>query len=191
MNSICVFCGAAEGHSPAYATLAAGLGQTIAERGLRLVYGGGKAGLMGIVANNVLQAGGEVLGIMPESLVNKERAHTGLTELQIVPDMRERKARMEALSDGFIALPGGFGTLEEIIEIISWAQIGLHHKPFGLLNVQDYYTPLLNWFEDMVTAGFATATGKGLLYIAQEPSELLDQFATHQGRTYDRFLGFS
>lgn len=191
MKSICVFCGASEGNSPAYASLAANLGQTIAERGLRLVYGGGKAGLMGILAHHVLQAGGEVLGIMPESLVNKERAHQGLTELQIVPDMRERKARMEALSDGFIALPGGFGTLEEIIEIISWAQIGLHHKPFGLLNVQDYYTPLLAWFDNMVTAGFATATGKGLLYVAQEPSDLLDQFARHQGRSYDRFLGFS
>jgi uncharacterized protein (TIGR00730 family) len=143
VRRVCVFCGSNVGARPVYGELAVALGQEIARRGLGLVYGGGDVGLMGVVADACLDAGGDVVGVMPEALVAKEIAHGGLTELRVVASMHERKAAMADLADGFIALPGGFGTLEEFFEVVTWTQLGVHQKPCGLLDVDGYFGPLL------------------------------------------------
>ena len=146
-RSVYVFCGSSPGHRPIYSTVAAQLGAAIARRGWRLVYGGGHIGLMGIVADAALAAGGEVVGVIPEAVIPRELAHLGLTELHVVESMHARKALMVALADAFVALPGGFGTLDELCEVITWAQLGIHHKPIALLDVDEYFGPLLTLFD--------------------------------------------
>jgi uncharacterized protein (TIGR00730 family) len=150
---ICVFCGSNEGADPAYAEAAASLGAGLAERGIGLVFGGGKVGLMGIVADAVVAGGGEAVGVIPEFLVRAEVAHAAVTELVVVDSMHERKSRMGDLADGFIALPGGYGTIEELVEVLTWSQLGLHAKPVVLLDVNTFYDPLFAFFDAAVEAG--------------------------------------
>ena len=154
MKSICVYCGSNAGSKPIYAERAAALGERIAQEGLRLVYGGGNVGLMGVVANAVLQAGGQVTGVIPKQLADWEVAHRGLTELEIVGSMHERKSRMFELSDGFVTLPGGFGTMEEIFEMLTWRQLGIGDKPCAFLDVEGFYTPLMGMIDRMVEERF-------------------------------------
>jgi uncharacterized protein (TIGR00730 family) len=157
-----------------YADHARRLGTALAARALGLVYGGGHIGLMGLLADAVLRAGGEVIGVIPQAMVAKELAHTGLTELRVVASMHERKALMADLADGFAALPGGFGTGDEFFEILSWAQLGLHAKPIGLLNVTGYFDALLAWLDHTVQEGFVKPIHRRLLLVANEPEQLLD-----------------
>lgn len=173
MQSVCVFCGSASGTDPAYVDAATALGQLLAAQGLTLVYGGACVGLMGAVADAVLAAGGKAIGVLPDFLRRKELAHPRLTELHVVSSMHERKARMAELSDGFIAMPGGMGTLEEFCEIITWAQLGLHEKPCGLLNIQEYYAPLLQFVDRMAAEGFLKEKQKGLVLSSDTPEGLL------------------
>lgn len=180
MDSICVFCGSSPGNDPAYADAARVLGQTLAERDITLVYGGGHVGLMGVVADAALGAGGEVIGVMPRSLVDREIGHTGLTKLHVVRSMHERKAMMSELSNGFIALPGGNGTLEEFFEVLTWAQLGEHGKPCGLLNVAGYYDPLLEVFDRMVEKDFLKEAHRELVLVAEDPSSLLERFEGYE-----------
>src|SRR5262249_11009257 len=150
MKRLCVFCGSSAGGAAAYADAARRFGPALAAHGLGLVYGGGHVGLMGVVADAVLGGGGEVIGVIPQALVDRELAHTGLTALRVVATMHQRKALMADLADGFVALPGGFGTADELFEILTWAQLGLHAKPVGLLDVNGFFTPLLAWVERCV-----------------------------------------
>jgi uncharacterized protein (TIGR00730 family) len=173
MRSVCVFCGSSSGLDPAYVEAANRLGRLLAEEHITLVYGGACVGLMGAVADAVLAAGGKAIGVLPDFLRRKELAHPRLTELHIVTSMHERKARMAALAEAFIALPGGMGTLEEFCEIITWAQLGLHEKPCGLLNIQSYYNPLLQFVERMADEGFLKEKHKGLVLSADTPEGLL------------------
>lgn len=180
MKSICVFSGSSPGLRDEYRDAAVQLGRELANRGLRLVYGGANVGLMAIVANTVLAEGGQVVGVIPQVLVDKEVAHSGLTELRIVRSMHERKMLMSDLSDGFIALPGGMGTLEEFCEVLTWAQLGLHAKPCGLLDVGDYFRSLEAFFDHMVHERFLRPEHRHNLLSAADPKELLDQFERHQ-----------
>jgi uncharacterized protein (TIGR00730 family) len=173
LQSVCVFCGSSPGIDPAYAQAARSLGRTLAEAEVRLVFGGGHVGLMGVISNAALEAGGEAIGIIPKSLVERELAHPGLTDLRIVGSMHERKAMMSDLSEGFITLPGGTGTLEEFFEVLTWAQLGEHEKPCGLLNVAGYYDPLLAVFDQMVDEGFLSASNRALVLVESEPDKLL------------------
>ena len=169
-----MFCGASPGSDPAYAEAARALGEAIARRGMRLVYGGAQVGLMGVVADAALAAGAEVVGVMPRDLFGKEIGHPRLTELRVVGSMHERKALMAELADGFVALPGGFGTLEEYCEVLTWAQLGIHRKPCGLLDVGGFYRPLLAFVDGAVARGFVSAAHRGLVVEATEPEALLD-----------------
>ncbi|CAA9497491.1 MAG: Lysine decarboxylase family [uncultured Rubrobacteraceae bacterium] len=180
MDSVCVFCGSHPGNDPAYAFAARDLGRTLAERDTTLVYGGGHVGLMGIVADSALGAGGEVIGVMPRALVDREIGHTGLTKLHVVGSMHERKALMSELSDGFVALPGGNGTLEEFFEVLTWAQLGEHAKPCGLLNVAGYYDPLLKVFDQMVYRDFLRREHRELVLVEESPSALLERFRAYE-----------
>ncbi len=177
MNSLCVFCGSNPGASPAYAEAAARLGRIVAERGMTLVYGGGRVGLMGVVAGAALAAGGRVIGVIPEALATRELAHDGLTELQVVGSMHERKARMSELSDGFLALPGGIGTLEEWFEVWTWSQLGFHPKPCGLLNVAGYYDHLLAFLDHVTAERFLNETHRAMAIVDDDPGLLLDRLA--------------
>ena len=180
INSVCVYMGSSTGTDPKYTEAAIAIGHEIANRGINLVYGGGSVGLMGVVADATLQAGGTVTGIIPTDLFPNEVGHRGVTELLEVPNMHERKAEMYRRADGFVALPGGFGTLEELAEILTWAQIGIHNKPVGLLNVAGFYDQLLAWLDHAVACGFAKPANRDLLLVADDPSELLDALATHE-----------
>jgi hypothetical protein len=164
------------------------MGETLGQRGLGLVYGGANVGLMGAVANATLAVGGEVIGVIPEFLVAKEIAHTGLTKLHVVGSMHERKALMAELSDAFVALPGGYGTLEEFCEILTWSQLGLHHKPQGLLNVEGYYESLLRFFDQAVTEQFLKPELRSLVLEASDPEQLLDLMANYQPRSVDKWI---
>jgi uncharacterized protein (TIGR00730 family) len=175
MNRVCVFCGSSPGASPVYAEAARGLGPLLVERGLGLVYGGGRVGLMGTVADAVLAAGGEVIGVIPYALEAREVAHTGLTELRVVDTMHDRKALMSELADGFIALPGGIGTLDEWFEIWTWAQLGLHRKPCGILNVAGYYDPLLAFLDRSVEERFLREVHRAMVLVDDDPARLLDR----------------
>lgn len=175
---ICVFCGSLSGKNPAYAAAAVDVGRLLSERGIELVYGGGNIGLMGVLADTVLQGGGRVIGVIPESLMAKEVGHEGLTDLRIVKSMHERKALMADLSDGFIAMPGGFGTFEEFCEVVTWSQLGIHAKPCGLLNVAGYYDSLLGLFDRAVREGFLRAENRRLVLSDSSPEQLLDKM-TH------------
>lgn len=185
MERVCVFCGSSPGRDPIYAEVARIMGHIIAERGLGLVYGGGRIGLMGAVADAALEAGGEVIGIIPEALARKEIAHSGLTKLEVVRSMHERKARMADLTDAFIMLPGGFGTFEEFCEVLTWAQLGIHHKPCGLLNVHGYYDALLALFDHSKAEGFLRSAHRALVLEATEPEQLLDRLAAWNPPTSD------
>ena len=180
MNSLCVFCGSNPGASPAYAEAAARLGRTLAGRGLNLVYGGGQVGLMGVVADAALAAGGTVTGVIPEALATRELAHAALSDLQVVSSMHERKARMSELSDGFIALPGGIGTLEEWFEVWTWSQLGFQPKPCGLLNVAGYYDHLLAFLDHMTAERFLTEIHREMVVVDDDPERLLDRLAAWQ-----------
>ena len=176
LRRICIFCGASPGRDPAFAAAARAVGARLAERGIGIVYGGGRVGLMGALADAALEASGEVIGVIPQGLVDRELAHRGLTELRIVATLHERKAVMAELSDAFIALPGGLGTLEELAEVTSWAQLGLHAKPIGLLDVGGYWDPLLAWLDGAVENGFLAAGHRGLLDRATDLDDLLARF---------------
>ena len=180
MRSICVFCGSRPGNDPAYEAGARQLGRTLAEAGITLVYGGGHVGLMGVVADAVLDAGGNVTGVIPKALVEREIAHPGLTDLRVVGSMHERKAMMSELSEGFIALPGGTGTLEEFFEVQTWAQLGEHEKACGLLNLAGYYDPLIALFDHMVAKGFLSKEHRATVLVETEPKPLLDAFARYR-----------
>lgn len=173
MRRICVFCGSRPGVRPVYRDVAESLGRTLAERGIELVYGGGNVGLMGIVADACLAAGGKVVGVIPRALMEWEVGHEGLTRLEVVDSMHSRKARMAELADGFVALPGGLGTFEELFEILTWAQLGFHNKPIALLNVDAYYQPLIQMMDRGVTEGFMKAENRGLLLVEDNVQTLL------------------
>jgi hypothetical protein len=180
MDRICVYCGSHPGTDPAFLDRAAAFGRLVAERDLGLVYGGGDVGLMGAVADAALAAGGEVYGVIPEALAEREVAHQGLTELVVVDSMHARKRRMADLADGFVALPGGFGTLEELVEMVTWAQLGFHTDPCGLLNVGGYYDGLVSFFDTQVDAGFVEPAHRELLVVTDDPVELLARFETYE-----------
>ncbi|HZQ78383.1 MAG TPA: TIGR00730 family Rossman fold protein [Acidimicrobiia bacterium] len=177
LRRVCVFCGSKTGARPEYAAAARAMGSALAAEGIDLVYGGGQVGLMGLVADAVLGAGGEVIGVIPEHMSGREIAHYGLTELRIVSSMHERKALMYELSDGFAALPGGLGTLEELFEITTWSQLGLHAKPTGLLDVGGFYAPLVAFLDQLVSEGFVSERHRRLLRVAAEPVALLRRLA--------------
>ena len=171
---IAVFCGSRSGRGGAYGAAAAALGRSIASRGLGLVYGGGSVGLMGVLADAALGAGGEVIGVIPEVLASAEVAHGGLTELRVVPSMHPRKALIVDLAGAFVVLPGGYGTLDELFEVVTWAQLGIHRKPIGLVNVGGYFDPLTAFLDRAVAEGFATGENRGLLLVRPDPESLLD-----------------
>ncbi|MDB5798549.1 MAG: putative lysine decarboxylase family protein [Paucimonas sp.] len=173
MKAICVYCGSSSGNSAAYPAAARAMAAEMVQQGLALVYGGGRIGLMGTIADEVLRLGGEVTGVIPDALMKKEVGHTGLSKLVVVRDMHERKALMAELSDGFIALPGGIGTMEELFEATTWLQLGLHEKPVGLLNVNGFYDALLAFMQHMVAQGFLRAEHATLMQDAAEPQALL------------------
>ena len=175
MKSVCVFCGSNPGNDPVYADAARAMGAEIARRGMVLVYGGGAVGLMGIVADAALAAGGEVHGIIPRALREKEVGHYGLTRLEIVETMHIRKARMAELSEGFIAMPGGIGTFEELFEIWTWGQLGIHDKPLAFLNVAGFYDPLATFLDNTVEAGFLKQAHRAMAMTDTEPATLLDR----------------
>lgn len=180
MKRIAVFCGSSNGASDLYIQGAKDLGKELAKRNISLVYGGASVGVMGAVANAVLEAGGHVIGVMPTFLEEREISHKNLSELIVVESMHERKAKMAELVDGFITLPGGPGTLEEFFEIFTWAQLGLHQKPCGLLNINDYYTPLISLFNHMTEEQFLQEKYRSMALVDTEPQGLLDQFNTYQ-----------
>jgi uncharacterized protein (TIGR00730 family) len=178
MQRICVFCGSNPGTKETYGAAAGTMGRLLAERGIDMVYGGANRGLMGIAADAALDAGGTVIGVIPEALVAWEVAHDGLTELHVVDSMHTRKQMMADLSDGFIALPGGFGTFEEFCEILTWAQLGIHTKPCGILNVDGYYDPLMALFDRAVEDGFLPPEHRALVIEESDPARLLDLLAS-------------
>jgi len=180
LSAVCVFTGSSHGRRDAYSEAAAGMGRFLAGRGIALVFGGGHVGLMGKVADGCLEAGGRVTGVIPRSMVERELAHQGLTHLHVVASMHERKAKMAELSDGFVALPGGIGTLEETFEVWTWAQLGYHAKPVGMLNVAGYFDPLIAFLERMAGEGFVRPEHKGLLNVADDPSTLIAAMERHR-----------
>lgn len=180
MKRLCVFCGSSVGDNATYAEAARQLGRALAGRGLGLVFGGGHIGLMGVVADAVLQAGGEAIGVIPQALVDRELAHGGLTQLHVVQTMHQRKALMADLSDGFAALPGGFGTAEEFFEILTWSQLGIHAKPIGLLNSAGFFDPLLAWLDRAVAEGFVRPAHRHLLLQAADPEELVARLLSYR-----------
>ena len=180
MQRICIYAGSNPGRDPAYAEAAVALATLLADRGIGIVFGGGKVGLMGVVADTGMAAGGEVIGVMPQALINREIGHDGITELRVVHSMHERKALMAELADGFVALPGGAGTLEELIEIYTWSQLGLHRKPMGVLNVNGYYDGLVGLLDHAVEEGFVRPQHREAMQFAATPEELLDRLAGWQ-----------
>lgn len=193
MKRICVFCGSNAGHNPIYRAEAEKLGRLLAARNIELVYGGGNIGLMGAVADACLGAGGTVIGIIPEALMGKEVAgravdHRTLTRLEVVDSMHTRKARMAELSDGFIALPGGFGTFEELCEILTWGQLGFHVKPIGLLNVNGFYDPLLAMFDRAVSDGFLREQNRAMALTATDIEALLAAMAAYRAEPVNKWL---
>ncbi len=188
MKRVLVFCGSSPGRSPEYAERASELGRVIASRELEIVYGGASVGLMGALADAALAAGGTVIGVIPTRLVEREIAHAGLTKLHVVETMHERKALMAELSDAVIALPGGTGTLDELFELFTWKQLGLHRKPIGLLDVAGYWQPLLAFLEHAVNERFLQAQHLETLLVARDPAGLLDLLGSHQHRAVDKWL---
>jgi uncharacterized protein (TIGR00730 family) len=183
---ICVFCGSSPGAKPEYGEAARQLGLALVERGIELVYGGGRIGLMGQIARTVLEAGGKVIGVIPRQLVERELAFTQASELRVVGSMHERKALMAELADGFIALPGGLGTIEELFEVLTWAQLGIHRRPCGLLDVAGYYRPLMEFVDHAVQEQFVDAAHRALLLIDADPTRLLERFQTYEPPAVDK-----
>jgi len=189
IKSVCVYCGSSLGNDPAYAVAAAALGTLIAREGLKLVYGGGKIGLMGVVSGAALAAGGEVHGVIPHALALKEIAASDITEVEVVADMHVRKKRMADLADAFITLPGGLGTLEEVAETLTWAQLGWHRKPIGMLDVAGYFDPLLRFLDAGVTAGFMKAQDRGMLQVSETPEGILGLLRSYRPPEVKAYLG--
>jgi uncharacterized protein (TIGR00730 family) len=188
VRRVCVYAGSNPGNDPAYAEAARELAALLAERGIGLVYGGGKVGLMGVIADAAMDAGGEVIGVMPQALIDREIGHVGLTELKVVDSMHERKALMAELADAFVALPGGIGTLEELIEVYTWSQLGLHDKACGVLNVNGYYDALAAFLDHAVDAGFLRPQHRAVLAVASEPADLLGRLAAYTPPTVGKWL---
>lgn len=189
MKSICVYCGSSPGRLEAYSDAARHLAKSLVDRGIRLVYGGASVGIMGLVADTVLQLGGQAVGVIPEALVRKELAHRNLTELHVTQSMHERKTLMAELSDGFIALPGGIGTLEEIFEIWTWAQLGFHSKPCGLLNAAGYFDSLIAFLDHAVAEQFVKKPHRSMLMVSHDPEVLLDRFAGYEPPAIQKWVG--
>jgi uncharacterized protein (TIGR00730 family) len=185
---LCVFCGSSAGQDPVYLETARLLGETLAGNGIELVYGGASVGLMGTVADAALAAGGRVIGVMPQALVDKEIAHAGLSDLRVVGSMHERKAMMAELSDGFIALPGGLGTFEELFEVWTWAQLGYHKKPCALLNVADFYDKLADFLDDVVARGFVKPIHRAMLIVKDEPASLIDAIRAYEPPKVEKWI---
>lgn len=183
LKSICVFCGSSNGASPSYVSAAKDLAQCATKKGIQLVYGGASVGLMGVLADTALAGGGRVVGVIPRALVVREIAHRGLTELHVVETMHDRKARMAELADAFVVLPGGLGTLEELFEVWTWGMLGLHAKPFGLLDVERYYRPLLQFLDHARDEGFVRAAQRERLVVDTDPERLLDALSRLVGGT--------
>ena len=188
MRRVCVFTGSSSGARAEYRAAAGELGRLLAERGIGVVYGGARVGLMGVVADAALAAGGEVVGVIPEALVAKEVAHTGLSDLRVVGSMHERKALMSDLSDAFVALPGGWGTLEEFFEVLTWAQLGLHRKPCGLLNTLGYFDGLLAFLSHTIDEGFVRSQNAALIAVAPTPGELLERLRSPPPPPVEKWL---
>jgi uncharacterized protein (TIGR00730 family) len=188
LRRLCVYCGSNHGARPAYGAAAEEVGTLLAARGIGLVYGGGNVGLMGTVADAVLAGGGEAIGVIPEALMAREVGHRGLTELRVVGSMHERKLAMADLSDGFLALPGGVGTFEELIEITTWLQLGLHRKPVGVLDVEGFYQPLLALLDHAEAEGFLRPQHRTMMQAGEDPAALLDAFATWEPPDVGKWL---
>ena len=188
MKRVCVFCGSSPGASPTYAATAQRVGALLAQRGLTLVYGGGNVGLMGVLADAVLAHGGHVIGVIPQALMDLEVGHTGLSDLRIVGSMHERKALMADLSDGFIALPGGIGTLEEFCEVLTWAQLGMHAKPCGLTNVDGYFDHLITFLDHSVHERFFRPQHRAMVLVEADPDTLLDRFERYQPPQLEKWI---
>lgn len=188
MRRICVFCGASNGSDPDFQKVTKQLGKAIAEKGFELVYGAGCVGLMGVLADATLSAGGKVIGVIPESLVAKELAHRGLTELHIVKTMHERKAMMADLADGFIAMPGGYGTLDEFCEIITWSQLGFHKKPCAILNVKGYFDHLIKFFDTAQELQFVASRHREMILISTDPLGILDEMVNYRHHAQEKWV---
>jgi uncharacterized protein (TIGR00730 family) len=188
MRRLCVFCGSSTGNDPRHADAARATGRALAARGIGIVYGGGSVGLMGALADAALAAGGEVVGVIPRALQLRELAHARLSELHVVRSMHERKALMARLADGFVALPGGMGTLEELAEVLTWAQLGLHARPCGLLDVAGYWQPLVTFFDRAVAEGFLRPEHRRLMIVAGDVDTLLDRFASWSPPAVERWI---
>ena len=188
MRAVCIFCGSSPGFRPVYAEAASRTGRVVAEAGLAMVYGGSKVGLMGAAADAALAAGGEVFGVLPKALARKELEPEGLTRLEIVETMHQRKARMAELSDAFIALPGGAGTLEEVFEIWTWGQLAIHAKPAAFLNVDGYYDPLRRFLDHAVDEGFVREAHRDMLVFGEDPARLLEQLAGYVAPAQEKWL---
>jgi uncharacterized protein (TIGR00730 family) len=180
IRSLCVFCGSRTGAEAVFADAARDLGRALVARGMTLVYGGGQIGLMGVLADAVLNAGGRVVGVIPQPLATRELLHPRASEMHVVPGMHARKAKMVDLSDAFVALPGGYGTLEELFEVVTWAQLGIHVKPVGILNVAGFYDPLVALVEGAVAHDFIKPKNRELLVVHAEPAELLERLCRHE-----------
>ena len=189
MKKICVYCGSSPGKSPEYIGSARALARELVTRNIGLVYGGASVGIMGEIANCVLAGGGEVVGVIPQSLVDKEVSHDGLTELIVVGSMHERKATMAKISDGFIALPGGLGTIEELFEVLTWSQLGFHQKPCALLNVKKYYSSLCSFLDNAVEEQFVKSVHREMLLVENEPFKLLDSMESYTPPAVDKWIG--
>jgi uncharacterized protein (TIGR00730 family) len=189
LRRVCVFCGSRIGTPQAYRQAALTVGRILCKRGVELVYGGGNVGLMGAVANACLDDGGRVIGVIPKALADKELAHTGLTELRIVSSMHERKSVMADLSDAFLSLPGGYGTWEEFLEVLTWSQLGIQRKACGMLNVNGYYDPLLAMADKAVAEGFLSDVHRNLLLSDEDPERLLDRLSNYSGASVDKRIG--
>ena len=188
MASICIYCGSSPGTEPAYMDSAREMGKLIASRGHKLVYGGGDLGLMGAAADAALSGGGEVIGVIPQAILDKEVGHGGLTRLYTVSSMHERKMKMTSLSDCFIALPGGIGTLEEIIEVLTWGQLGFHTKACGVLNVNGFFDPLFQFLDRMVEHRFLKPEHRDQLLVADTPAAILEAVLSHEGISIDKWM---
>lgn len=186
---LAVFCGSNPGIDRCFADGAVALGEELLRRQIGLVYGGGNVGLMGIIADTVMAGGGEVLGVIPKALRDREVAHEGITRLEVVDNMHVRKQRMYALADGLIALPGGIGTFEELLESLTWIQLGLHAKPCGVLNIDGYYDPLIGQLDVAAAQGFLHAAHRSLLIADRDPASLLDRFADYQVPKVEKWIG--
>ncbi len=189
LRRVCVFCGSKMGTESIFRQAAAEVGRQLVEQSLELVYGGGSVGLMGVLADTVLQAGGQVHGVIPQLLADKEIRHPHVASMHIVQSMHHRKALMTELSDAFLTLPGGYGTLEETFEVVTWLQLGIHTKPIGILNVNSYYTPLIDWLEQAVKLGFISSDNHQLLLVDDQPQRLLESLAQTQLPAKKRLLG--